>query len=129
MKNETKRRIANLVTVIVVLLALSTFAAKTAAHIGNARSKSIERWINEMISGETAPDLQRLQQEKSLALPYLVKALSTEDSLFRQGYMWLWSRLPGSIASALPSLLPADEIRANAASIIGQLGPAAEPAV
>ncbi len=63
------------------------------------------------------------------ALSSVLRELSLQDSFVRRRYIALYDALPERLSRCLPEPVPAAEVRANAAALVGQFGPAAEPAI
>jgi HEAT repeat protein len=65
----------------------------------------------------------------SNAVPFLVRALKTQDGQLKQLYSEFWPDLPLGVRKHLGEPVAASEVRLNAAAILGNMKSAAKPAI
>jgi len=119
-------KIVILLTGLVVLTAVAGIFAHQPAVKGRGPAETI---IDEMVSGERAPNARVVRRLGFEAMPPLIRVLTLKDSLLKRGYYYLYSALPRALAGHLPEPQPAAHRRLNAAALAGQLGPPAQETV
>src|SRR5262245_34458987 len=104
-----------------VLASTALVAAGTATLAWHRQMTQAERVVNEMLSGERAPDAELLHQLGPQALPPLRKALRIRHPALERTYALLSSALPDFISRRLPEFAGAQRRRLNAAAWVGYL--------
>src|SRR3954468_23238698 len=92
-------RIGILLTGLVVLTAVAGIFAHQPAVKGRHLA---ETNIDDMVSGERAPNARVVRRLGFEAVPPLIRVLTLKDSLLKQGYGYLYSALPRALADYLP---------------------------
>src|SRR2546426_10288785 len=97
--------------------------------------KTISSWFREMGQAAEKKDWvayrkseDAIKRMKGNAVPYLVRALHTKDSLFAKGFSVLWPKLPPAIQRQFRKPTPAWEIRDRALRLLAEIGPDAQSA-
>jgi hypothetical protein len=95
-------------------------------------SKPLSYWIRRprainMHLGE--PYTVAIPALNSRAVPILIRYLGIRDGPLKRFYMTKWATLPDWIRTRLPRPMAADHVRLNSILALGQMGPAAKPAV
>jgi hypothetical protein len=118
-------------TFLLALTVIAIGAEISIDRLGRPPELTTEQWIETMVSGErvTAADIRQLQQRATEALPWLIRDVSQRHIVVERAYAAFWNILPEWCQARLPDVLGSQQRRANAVALVGQLGPAAKPAV
>ena len=90
--------------------------------------KPVSYWISRSGSYFTRQPFPLLSADSN-AIPYLIKALNTQESVLARPYARLWFSLPFWINKYMPQPLNAAQMRSSAAMSLGALGGVAKPAI
>lgn len=91
--------------------------------------KPLRYWAKRSRHAQVDDSVRILTQMGAVAVPCLTNQLTFADGPIQKARLWIWSKLPTAITSRLPEPVEASDLRAGAAWVLIQLGPAAKAAV
>lgn len=125
-----------LITLLVAGLGLIVWQSSDSPREPSYQGQPVSHWIkvlNNMTTDERGMSYfegdHPILEIGPLAIPYLIKALRTKDSLANSGFVALWPKLPPSLKRKIPEPMLAARLRAYAARGLGLFGPDASVAV
>ena len=124
-RNRFRVVLAVCVGVVVCGVTWGVFGQREPVSAGH----KIGFWINRL--GGLSPNLavQNVQRTGSGAVPYLMKAVERQPSPIQRSYHELWPQLPLWAKTCLPHPLKMEQLRWNAAIVLGRIGSDARPAI
>ena len=96
--------------ILLALAGATLTVTKTTNWAGAGPDRETERFINQMIAGERASDVEALRRMGTAAMPPLLKALSQPDSKFECAYTHFRSSLPQTLQDHISESLARDVV-------------------
>ena len=124
-------RIALSVCVVCFAGFLAWFFLRNTAKDPICQGKRVSQWVNEAVTGPRQPETfsRYAKMLGAPAVPFLEKALETEDTSTRKTMAWIKSHSPGFLARQFADYPPAFIVRQNAAAFLREFGQSAAGAV
>jgi hypothetical protein len=123
---------AKLVLLLIGVAIATTLGSIAIGSKSSGTNEAFETRFNALVTGDglSSADMRMLESMGANSAAYFIPALTKTDSLLQRSYVWTLARLPSTVSDWLPTPEQrAQVIRANAAALVGVLGPKAKFAV